>query len=279
MTKPRTTRSILTLAAVGVLGLTASLACVAAPDHDDAATVPREHGLVAQDLVDAADDAEAAWDASCPGETLDGLCVQWRERGPSRDGCATPGIMEIVVRPRDEAAASRALADLDDVLEAATAAEPPSDPALRGPYEQAIERVRLARLDAQFERFVAETPDEPEALVARKIRGGESLTEAYGGFARSSDPRSAIRAALRTSWVSAHVIDAFLAAPLPDTARDDSDRAAYCAAVHERIAPMTTLAGGAAKWCLDTAAARGYDGPEPKRCDAVVAMLDRIARR
>jgi hypothetical protein len=191
----------------------------------------------------------------------------------------TPGLTQLGVTPRETAAATRAIAELDDVIDASTAVDPPADPVLRKTYEQMLDRAKLARLDADFEAFVAHTPRDLTALVAEKHRGGAALTEALGGFKRSEDPRTTVRAALRTSWVSAHLMDAFLAAPVPDTARDAEGHATYCAALHESIAPMVTMANGVAKWCHDTAAERGYSGPEVSQCDAVVTMLGRVARR
>jgi len=279
MTPARTPIRTTLVHAAGVLALSTTLGCVAAPEDDDAPVEPRDLAMDARDLIDAASDAESAWDAACPGGATDGLCVRVLERAADPASCATPGLPRLVVTPRESAAASRAIAALDDVLDASTTIDPPADPVLRQTYAQVLDRAKLARLDADFEAFVSDTPRDLATLVSQKHRGGAGLTEALSGFKQSEDPRTTIRAALRTSWVSTHVLDAFLSAPVPDTARDPGAHATYCAALRESVAPTVTLANDVAKWCHDTAAERGYSGPEVSRCDAVVTMLGRVARR
>jgi hypothetical protein len=271
-------RTILVHAA-GVLALSTTFGCVAAAENDDTPVEPRDLAVDARDLIDAASDAESAWDAACPGGASDGLCMRVVERAADPASCAAAGLPRLVVTPRESAAATRAIAALDDVIDASTTIDPPADPVLRKAYEQVLDRAKLARLDADFEAFVAHTPRDLTALVSEKNRGGAALTEALSGFKRSEDPRTTIRAALRTSWVATHVLDVFLAAPVPDTARDAEAHATYCAAMHESVAPMVTMANDVAKWCHDTAAERGYSGTEVSRCDALVTMLDPVVRR
>ena len=104
------------------------------------------------------------------------------------------------------------------------------------------------------------------------MRDGERLIEDYAAVKPAGDPRWTLVAIARTGMVLETPPDALARVPATD--------AATCAALtNETVAPTVTVANDVAKWCHDTAAERGYSGPEVSRCDAVVTMLGRVARR
>ncbi len=268
-------------------------ACVAVGDDADPIT-PRDHEHVASELTEAVASATEIWDAACPHTPLHGLCVDFARVEPTA-GCGPRMLGNLRVGARSEPEVARAHEAFDDALEATTAQEP-TDPVARAAVRNAMGRAQIAKIDAEFETYLAMTIDVPglgapdatledPAMLATfrtafeaKVHAGNDLAVAYAALRDTDDPESLVRGALRTTWAMVHVIDEVMSMAVPGDRRTAEARKDYCDALHESTATAVATSLGTAQWCVETAHKRGYAGPEVAQCQALVHLLEARGR-
>jgi tetratricopeptide (TPR) repeat protein len=222
------------------------------------------------------------WEASCPGQLVDDVCV----RPPRPD--ATP---RCHAQPRLEVVARTPSKDAERALRAAIDAyerRPSRDPGVRDAYAAAKLRLADRALESylavavpsglNFDPGTAKARDESLRRLAswidRKAELATAATDAYQEVIALGDVDSAIAAAARLGQLNSTMAGALRSYELSKTTRGKDKAAAVCEELDRRAEPLLDQAKQSYRACLARGAELARDDAWTALCARELAQLD-----